>query len=130
MGDITGQDVLNAYERAMDNAAPIMTRVLSVIVNEVSFNPTGNLAGYITTIRNGDTIESYSSLHYWQWWLNGRGAVTPKNAKALRFFGGGGIVFTAYSKPFKGHRDTVEPKYAEHLVKVLDGELTRSFGNL
>lgn len=130
MTDIRGQDVIDAFEQAMDNTPAIMTRILGVIINEVSFRPTGNLASQTTSNRHGDIIESSSNAFYWKWWLNGRGAVQAKSGKSLRFFAGGGVVFAPYSKPFKGHKDTVEPMYEENVVKVLDDQLTRSFGNL
>lgn len=130
MSDITGQDIWNAYEQAMDNTAPVMTRVLGVLISEISFNPTGNLAGRTTSNRVGDTIESSSTAHYWQWWLNGRGAITPKRAKFLHFFVYGREVFAKSVKAFKGHRDTLEPKYEQQVVKQLDTQLNRFFGAL
>jgi hypothetical protein len=130
MTDITGQDIINAYDQAMDNTAPIMTRVLGVLINDVSFRPTGNLAGQTTTSRNGDIIQSKSNAFYWKWWLEGRPAIVPVRAKYLHFFIDGQEVFTKYVKPFKGHRDAVEPLYQKEVTQILDNQLTKSFGEL
>lgn len=130
MTDLKGSDVIGAYDEAMNNTAPEMSRVVGVIIQEVSYAPTGELAGSINSKRVGDTIESSSTKNYWKWWLEGRPAIVPVRAKYLHFFVGGQEVFTKYVKPFKGHKDTVEPLYQKHVTNILDNQLTRSFNKL
>lgn len=130
MADITGQDVLDAYNQAMDSTVDRASIELGKLIHEISYHSLGRMAGQTTSYRSGDTIQSAANTFYWKWWLNGRGPVRPKSAKSLRFFVGGKIVFSQYSKPFKGHRDELEPKYEQAVTKTLDEQLTRFFGNL
>lgn len=130
MADITGQDVLDAYDQAMDATVDRASTELGKLIHEISYHSLGRMAGQTTSSRSGDTIQSAANTFYWKWWLNGRGPVRPKSAKSLRYFVGGAVVFSQYSKPFKGHRETVEPKYEQTVTKTLDEQLTRAFGNL
>ena len=130
MSDITGNDVIVAFDQAMDSTVDRASMELGKIIHEVSFNSLGRMAGQTTSRRIGDSIESSANTYYWKWWLNGRGAIKPKRAKYLHFFVKGKEVFAKSVKPFKGHRDTAEPKYEQAIVKQLDTQLTRFFGEI
>jgi hypothetical protein len=130
MTDIQGSDVTNAFDKAMDTTVPRMSTELGKLIHQVSFNSNSRMAGQTTTRRVGDVLESSANTYYWRWWLDGRGAIVPVRAKYLHFFVGGKEIFTKYVKPFKGHRDTVEPLYQKEAINVLDSQLTRHFGEL
>ena len=130
MADITGQDILDAFDEAMENTGSRASTELGKIIHEVSYESLGRMAGQTSTEVNGDTIESQANTFYWQWWLNGRGPVRPQTAKALHYFVHGSEVFSQGSGPFEGHRDEVEPLYETAVTNHLDEQLTRSFGKL
>lgn len=130
MSDITGNDIINAFEQAMDSVLPRISTRTGELIHRISYESNGRLAGQTHTSRAANTIQTSSQTYYWKWWLNGRGAVVPKRAKYLHYFTHGTEVFSKYSAPFGGHRKTIEPKYEEAAANELDNQIQRYIGML